>query len=81
MNPTISSKTALSRLHALQYYYKNRANFNFSESDFINFVRNNQITEFDRIILSKKRGNVALSDLGVKRNSTRIKRRRNSLNE
>ena len=58
---TISDKNALSRLYALQ--------------KFLDFVKNNQVTEFDRIILFKKRGNVALSDLGVKRNSTRIKRR------
>lgn len=75
MLKTISDKNALSRLYALQKYYQPRANFNFSESDFINFVRSSKITEFDRIIVFKKCGNVALSDLGVKRNSTRIKRR------
>ena len=72
---TISDKNALSRLYALQKYYQPRANFNFSAADFLDFVKTNQVTEFDRIILFKKRGNVALSDLGVKRNSTRIKRR------
>ena len=60
---TISHKNALSRLHALQRYYKNRINFNFSDAEFINFIRNNHVTELDRIRLSKNRGNVELSDL------------------
>lgn len=72
---TISDKNALSRLYALQKYYQPRATFNFSSNDFLTFVKNNQITEFDRIKISKKRGNIAISDLSVTRNCTRIKRR------
>lgn len=75
---TISSKNAISRLHALRYYYKNRVKFQFSESDFIRFVQTNAITEYDRIRLNKTAGNVGLGDLRISRNSTRLKRRRNA---
>lgn len=78
MNPTISSRTALARLNALRRYYKKTCKFQFSDAEFLNFVKNNHISELDRIRLSKNRGNVELSDLWVSRNSTRIKRRRNA---
>ena len=78
MNPTISSRTALARLNALRNYYKKRANFNFSDAEFLNFVKNNQITEYDRVRLNKHSGDVCISDLWISRNSTRIKRRRNA---
>ena len=75
---TISDKNALVRLNALQHYYRKRVKFTFSDAEFINFIRNNHVTELDRIRLSKNRGNVELSDLWVSRNSTRLKRRRNA---
>ena len=75
---TISHKNALSRLHALQHYYRKRVKFTFSDEDFIRFVQNNHITEYDRIRLNKNAGNVGLGDLWISRNSTRIKRRRNA---
>ena len=78
VNPVVSDKNALVRLGAMKAYYKNRVNFDFSDSEYLNFIRNNQVTELDRIRLNKHKGNVKLSDLWVSRNSTLIKRRRNA---
>lgn len=74
----VSDKNALMRLGAMRHYYRNRVKFDFSDSEYLDFIRNNQVTEFDRIQLNKHKGTVKLEDMYVSRNATRIKRRRNA---